>query len=380
MSPPPSPKLRAVCLSLALLYVSAVSALGVLLPAYNFDLIGYVAVAASYEITDAAKLHDEVYSAVKRRAPAAQYAKLTAPGFWKEVEQNPRYLAQQVPLYNVKPLYTWLVYLVHKLGADWVRATVIVSSAAALFFGLLLLFWFDSPPPYYYLLAALLLAAVYLPGAARLSTPDSLSALMRLAGAWLLVRGRVAAACAVFAASVLARPDNIIFDLLLFAYLGLMRRLSWRSLAAFTLATLAIYAIGGRSPYGWPTLMVNTFVNPIANPADQAIQFSVRDYLLILRWEAIAQLYHQAPAFFALCAAFVLLRRADDIYAHLTVVAALSVAAHFVLFPAMNTRFFLFQYAIIGLSLIVRLLPELDGSSPPVAPPRTFRARGGATA
>src|SRR5829696_7723350 len=87
-------------------------------PAYNFDMLGYMALVLrmdnGYSIE---QVHKLTYSTALLDIPQEEYRKLTeTPSYRKKFETDPFEFKKILPNYIVKPLYTRLCWLFYKSG------------------------------------------------------------------------------------------------------------------------------------------------------------------------------------------------------------------------------------------------------------------------
>ena len=79
-------------------------------PIHNWDMIGYIAAAKSFETRDPATLHAFTYDSLRRAVTPDEYQALTTGPFRAAVAASPDVLAEQIPFYRIRPLYNGLVY------------------------------------------------------------------------------------------------------------------------------------------------------------------------------------------------------------------------------------------------------------------------------
>src|SRR5512146_2571517 len=77
----------------------------------NWDMIGYMAVVTSWQTTNPVEMHRRVFQQIRATSSPAAYAALTSGPFRADIAANPWHLAEQIPLYSIKPLYLDLVWL-----------------------------------------------------------------------------------------------------------------------------------------------------------------------------------------------------------------------------------------------------------------------------
>ena len=101
-------------------------------PAYNFDMLGYMALVVRMDQTkDLGKVHTITYENARRIVPAEEYKKLTeTPAFRKKFASDPLQFQKILPIYSVKPLYIGMCWLFYKAGFSLPAATVMPSILA----------------------------------------------------------------------------------------------------------------------------------------------------------------------------------------------------------------------------------------------------------
>ena len=98
-------------------------------PAYNFDMLGYMALVIKMDQPGSIKeIHKTTYSIAHENLSAEEYKRLTeAPLYRKKFETNASEFEKILPNYIVKPLYLWACWLFYKSGIALPTATVIPS-------------------------------------------------------------------------------------------------------------------------------------------------------------------------------------------------------------------------------------------------------------
>lgn len=203
-----------------LLLIITISANAVIKPSYNWDLIGYIGAVCSINETNALQIQDKTFEAVKLSVPDSIYNKLTRDDPIRiKSSSNAVYFNSVIDYYKVKPLYVWIVYLLHKTGFNIVLATVIPSVFS--YFLLMIIFynWIGRYLRGYQTLIVSAATAVVRPLSelAKFSTPDMLSSLLLFYALYLIAfkKNDLINMPVLFILSVLARPDNFVFWLVL---------------------------------------------------------------------------------------------------------------------------------------------------------------------
>ncbi len=336
-------------------------------PYYNWDLIPYVAVVLSYDESDPRVVHQRAYEEVRRSVPDQAYAELTGGPYRREMEANVPFFTQQLPFYKIRPLYTGLILLGHRAGIPVVKAALCASVLPGLLICAVILVWmlryFDAA--WASALSVLVAGASGVTEASRIATPDALSSALLIGSALLFTGGKHARpAAALLVLSVLARTDNILPALLLLGYFrffgengGAMRWLD--HLVSSVLCIVAYLGTAGLAGgYSWAVVFHHTFLRRLGNPAEFHSGIGVAEYLRVVGRALIEGIMEDRSFyFFSLCALITVMlapragRRAAG-HRGLAILMMLGVAAHFVLFPSLNVRFFVANYAVICACLL----------------------------
>ncbi len=352
--------LKIVFLFIYLSYVLLLSLNAFLKPLYNWDIIPYVAVVLSLEQSDKKTLHTMTYEQIRQSVPAQDYANNTATPYQKEMESNYEYFSQQLPFYQIRPLYTSLIYLVYKTGINIVTAIIIISILSSIFMSIIILRWLlDYLDSFYaYLFSFLIIHSAGVLQIARVFTPDALSAAILILSIYVLTRKQVYFAGLLLVLAIFARTDNIILVVLALSYLKFFSHLNWTGYISFILLSVLSYLSINyfANNYGWATIFHHTLIGLINNPADYHPTVTLSDYLRVLKQNGFqAFLWVNPFLVFLLCGFITISLKADNkIYSHLTILMILSVVIHFLLFPApFWQRFFIAHYSIILIAMIV---------------------------
>jgi len=102
-------------------------------PAYNWDMIAYIAVALMDIGVPAATVHQKTYDALMDVPEKARKPLLESGEYRINVAKDPLKFRAQLPFYSVKPLYPALMSILYRAGIGLVTASIIVPVAAAMF-------------------------------------------------------------------------------------------------------------------------------------------------------------------------------------------------------------------------------------------------------
>jgi len=77
-------------------------------PTLNWDMIGYVASAKHFEISDPIELHDYVFENLKSYVNEDKFFDLTDGNIQYRIDMatEPELFYQQLPFYEIRPIYT----------------------------------------------------------------------------------------------------------------------------------------------------------------------------------------------------------------------------------------------------------------------------------
>jgi hypothetical protein len=358
-------------------------------PLMNWDVIGYVGSVKALETSDAQDVHKSTYETLRASVPDSTLAIIApAPGqppapadaqqdrpptvaqYRSAMRSDPAAFAEQIPLYEVRFLYIYLLFALSKLGLPIVFATYAVS-AVSVCIGLWLLAWMtknrlQTPAKLALPVLALAFGAITI---GRLSTPDGLAFLGFMVCMLLFLNNRWES-MVVAVALIGIRTDLVLFTapfLLYCVFFSRFRRV-W-SIAAFVI-TCALY-VWVKVHYGYPgwstmfRFAVGEWVpHPLTTPAVVTVSQYLRTFIIGI-WSGANR-----PAFliFLIMAAWavgLLIQKVraggfPDSFLRSNIVAALVlsivyVLVHFLLFPEWQERFFLGPYLTVAVVLAILL-------------------------
>ena len=350
------------------LVIAGVAAYSWLRPAYNWDMVAYVATALENRIDDPVQLHDRTWAEIEPSARDAQlyHLKFSNPYNLHQWE-NPADFQSQLSMYRVKVLYVGMLrWLEPVTGLS--AASILLSVLPSIAFGALCLWWLvrEGAKQGLVLLVPFLAIADFIT-MTTMVTPDMLLAVMSLGAVLLLLRGRDALAGALLFASVFVRPDNII---LIFALLIAAVLFGWRLLpmlvtfvASFA-ACLLISKLGDHP--GWWAHFYFSCVQIQNAMTGFNPDFSLLDFAKgYVRGVMVALTANDWPGLLLiLLVGWAMLARAGRIAAGRTnaliFVLAIGTLGKFASFPLPDDRFYFTFIAAMGVILIAAWKPRLD--------------------
>ena len=196
-----SRNLSRMCLAVFVLALALFSLHIYRTPLYAMDSIQYMGNALLMEETNVVKIHDRVYSDLRRSVPKIVFEHLTGnePGAAADQNEsrreraiNPYRFAEFLPLFAIRPLYNQTLWVVSKLGVGLVRAGVLISTVSYFLLGLLLYLWIRPyiPPVQGVVVGLLALISPNLAIVGRETTSDALASLVAFTSLYLIFEKR----------------------------------------------------------------------------------------------------------------------------------------------------------------------------------------------
>ena len=339
-------------------------------PIHNWDLVAYAGSVKSFETSDKQVISDYAYGELKKYADAETWEALTnGSEYRRNLYADPESFNQVLPWYQIRPVYTGLMYALNKMGMNIFDAGHMIS-AVSVVIGIWVFFyafndqigrtlWFSVP--FFILLNGVVEVA-------RIGTPDGLAFLYTgILSALFLRQSR--SILWLLPLAVILRTDMIFLVGLMLGYLFL-RHKSYRIPSIISLlATVAIYLFINKyfNNYGWATVFYLVFITDmhLNYPADTEISISVSQYLMSLARGTIEILINDGfDVFMGLFAiqlgiSFKVTGFKQSVINYfmypvnaLAVISFVYVIVHFLVFPAGYSRFFAAQYLTILLTLL----------------------------
>jgi hypothetical protein len=339
-------------------------------PEYSTDGFSYMGNAVAMSGASIKGIHDAVYSAAKAGIPGPIFSHLTGTDPGEPVSEsrsfhdramNPYHFAEFLPCFAVRPLFNELVYLLRfKLGVGLLRATVVIPVVSYWLMGWIALLWISRylALPWSAVIALLILLSNPVWELGRCTTPDALSSAVLLLAMYLVLeKQRHVAGVILLLASVFIRTDNFILVLAVLAYvyaahLGLSAR---DVIVLSSLALVSVWIInhfGG--DYGPRMLYYRSFIEAPTAPGEIVPKFGVHEYLVALR-AGLSDALHGPYILFLLMGIVGVLARPTKAVLGLAATTALYTAAHVVIFPNPETRFFGPFFVAMGVTLVSSL-------------------------
>ncbi len=347
-------------------------------PAYNFDMLGYMALVIRIDTHDVDKVHEMTYQKAKEEVPGDEYRKLTeALPFRKKMAVDASQFEKILPIYSVKPLYIGLCWLFYRIGFSLVASTFIISIVSYLIIGLFLFFWLAKylHPAVAFFSALLIMYSMFAVAIAGHSTPDCLSALfLFVAMYFILEKQNVIVMFLFFLLSIFARVDNVISCFFVITFLTFSRQWKMIELKRYLLMTAIlgiayICAIFPVTQFGWSIFYYPQYAKHIdfSRDFDQAITFS--SYIALVYTKLVtAMVSTQFTFFLFLC--LLIFGNPFSSWRKLTfdqsflLLLLLTILFRFLLLPDLSDRFYFGFYLVFIILLVRKLQPPILAPEP----------------
>lgn len=346
-------------------------AVALIKPFYNWDMIGYVACVKNFETHDPDILHKWVYDELKKSVPERDYNRLVTGHFREPMSKNPKVFAQQLPFYQIRPLYNFSVYFFTKLGLNAFFATHLISAISVLL-GLWLIYFSFKPYINNYLLFLLpiLGGRLILLDIARFSTPDGLAFLFIIMATYSVLKKHWSIFL-LLPASILVRTDLLIYALLMLACLFVSYK-NWRIpvVTVFIMCVTLYFAINKfYGSYGWSSVFSYTFIHKYVEPANVIHKVTFSDYFSVWfakKYEILLDIPFFIYIIVMFYSAFMCIKKyglrvlseitkPENIILSISLISFGYVVIHVILFPVVWPRFFAGQYLLGTLGLFFLL-------------------------
>ncbi|XGC82251.1 hypothetical protein ACES2L_07110 [Bdellovibrio bacteriovorus] len=329
---------------------------GLFNPAYNWDIIGYVA-ASHYNLgVRGEKLRDFTFQEIKSVVDDKTYAELvSATPYRVTVATNPESITQQMPFYTIRMAYLFTLKITSELlNITFAESTFIVASlfaglcVAALFIG------FNSANSFSLITFPIIILFSGFPDIARYSTPDTMAAFFAIIS-FFYFRKIWWIAMVTLTVATVVRTDFVILAGLLGLCAAYRRKLV--PALSFLIVPAIAYLLVNRlnANYGYLKILNFTLIHNDPFPETMSIATTIAPYLKIYGDGFSALLGHRHfLAYIALVFVwFKNFRKMQNPVINENVFIILGfVFLHMLLFPAYYPRFFTWCAALAGLELM----------------------------
>jgi len=348
-------------------------------PTQNWDMLGYAASATSLENTDKNYIHSTIYKQFKEYATDEEYQELTTGHSYRETMLvDPEAFSQQIPFYEIRIMFTLLILGLVKMGVNIFVASHIVTAVLTCT-GFLLYFYVFKKyiHPFFWLIIPIFFIIFGVHDVAKIVTADSLAFFWMGLICFAFLKEKWWAVFPLLIISVLVRTDMILlvafFTFYLFMFKDGLRVASVLTLLLSIGVYLFINNYTGN--YGWSTVFYYALVSDMKATHPEVYSsygISLKQYFYALL-SNLSLFLHDIPTLLFEAVVFLqiniqLLSRktgtslttlfydslAKPMFV-LTLISILYVLSHYLLFPLFDSRFFVGQYMIVGLVLLVTI-------------------------
>lgn len=360
---------RAVWLLAACVVSLALGTYAFLKPVYDWDMLAYAAIQYKKQGLTNEQTHEKIYNELLPSLSKDVQSFLTSEEFDKHSAASVEYFSEQLPFYEIKPLYNGLVEVLCSLGLTPLKAMRVLSGLSYAILTLLTYVALSSRLRFDVssLFTALICLMPTVMLSFRLLTPDGLSTVLIVGACVLfLLRSNFHLSMILLILSIGFRPDNVVIAVAAAIVFHLFNenKTAWWSAAIYVAASLALYFIIvlGFNGYGWKITFQHSIIDLNKPIHDwKSIPLTITDYfkhfLLSFRKYQLVWL----PALFFAALSFVSTKSLlsknvfDKKLLAIVIVLASAMAIKYLAFPRLDVRYYVPQF-VFAMTLIVLAL------------------------
>lgn len=345
----------------------------------TWDILGYAGAVETFHTSDPSVIHNSVYESLKEYASEEELHYLVeSTAYRKTMSQDAEAFNQQIPFYKIRIIFIFLILLVTKLGFNVMLAGHIVTAVTAMLG--LMAFYFAYRKiihPLLWLIVPMLFIVLGGLDMARIVTADPLAFLWTGLICFAFLNQRWLLLCGLLISSVLVRTDMILMVVIFTTYMMFFQsKLRIFAVATFIISFIVYMLVNEYAGnYGWSTVFYYALVSEMSatHPLEYSqlgVSFSQYFSEVIYNLGGFIDepplLLFQALVIFQFILYLISQGRGqltnntfNSIIGNgpltLTVIAVIYVISHYVLFPLLENRFFIGEYmlALLGLLVVV---------------------------
>ena len=338
-------------------------------PYLNWDMLGYI--GATYALVDSntTTVHHLTFQTLQVSLPPDAFQAFLNNAYRRTLFDDPTAFAEQLPFYQVRIGYTWLVHILSLTGFSMITAAHAIS-AVSVVAALVLLFGMSKSFLAPKLRIAIPLAALTFgfTDIARASTPDGLALLAIVGCSFLYLKNEASVLVRLLPLLGFIRTDLNLFSLLMLIGLVTQAAAPKRQLAVAIAATITI-PLGIEAAFnhpGWATILYVTLVQPLPYPLSVPPTVTLEIYSEALA-KGLRSLTQENSfltyAILTVCCTLLLRKLTKGVKApsssasQLEAICASYIALHFLLLPVAWDRFFVGPYTM-GIFALLTMLTE----------------------
>ena len=366
---------RVVCVVACIFIVTTAILLGVTsyhLPIYNWDMMGHIGSALSFDIADKVELHTKVYSYLNPDMPRQAYPELVGEGHHESAirkiwASDAESYVQTLPFYQPRVLLNIPIYLLYKIGLSPIVAIHAITSVAAsigyMFFAVV--FYKAIPSRVIFMSFPIVALLVGTLEVSRVETSDAIVYMLFGMFCYLaIVKNKMI--FVVTCAFPLARPDMVLVSICMLPVLYVLypRAKKFVLLSAIIAVAFYVSVNAWSGHYGWSTNFHLVFIDYVAYPAEISPSITPGVYLDGMLSKLSLLVTNETFLFFILCAFFLVIRSANGLIFSkmwrcqrqlISLIALCSVVffiLHFLAFPLVLNRYFAAHYLVLAIWFI----------------------------
>jgi len=350
-------------------------------PLYNWDLLPYSVLILQTDHHNPADAFSIAYRSAKENIPFRDYRSLTdsSNAYRYKLANDYAFFSKQLPFYAVKPLYTSFAYLCYKLGFSLIEATILPSVISYVLIGVLLFYWLSLylRLPISFIVSFLIMISSPLIQVAKLSTPDSLSALLLVSSFYfILEKPSLSVAILFMLLAIFARLDNVIACVLMVSLIyfskkwnGQIRRTTFLLITAFFVLCYTLITFKAKK-YGWSIFFYNDFADHLHPLYGSEAHFSITDYSRLMYEHVMSAINH---SYFVIFMALLFINFNSELSLMklpfeklFALMIAVILFIRVILYPDISDRFYVAWYLVILILLVRNFYPRSIVSANPL--------------
>lgn len=342
-------------------------------PAYNWDMLGYMALVLKKEQSDVNLIHNRTYAEAKQNIPAKEYEYLLGGPKRKLRAENATAFYNTLPFYAVKPLYIEMVTMFHKAGFSLPVATILPSLFSYFITGLFLLFWLSRFLRFHWalLFSFTIMYSGLLVSLSRTSTPDFLSALLLLVSFYFILE-KPSFRWLVFTLvlAIATRIDNILACVMIMSFLFFGKKWAKSISVSQYVSSLLLFIVAyflitylSISSFGWSVFYYPSFALHLDLSGAGHSSFPVKEYFSLMYTQLITGIVHYNFMILLLLFFLILYLRPPLVNGlpfaqSFSVLLMGIVLVRFVLYPDLADRFHV-SYFLVFVIIILKELSKI---------------------
>jgi hypothetical protein len=309
---------------------------------FDIDLLGYAGNVALCDTAEVVSAHLVVY-----REPLTPHLLGLDSGdrqalILRRRAADPYYSALYLPYFSIKPLYVLVLEGIHKLGANVIDASRVVSALSYFAIAVMVWMWTRS------WLGVLVMVLPEIMVLGQANEPDGFSAALLLFALWILYVKQRDLGLLPLLLTIWVRPENILLCLLVLGILVTEGRVAKGKALVLLLLCFGSQALISHYAYGWRDLYYHTF---LGGEPGSVSKFGLADYVHALSKGGKDLLHSSVPLYILL--ASVCFPLAETGLRKVLGVATIFSGIRFVIFPSYEVRYYALFFLMTAIAAVV---------------------------